>query len=390
MRRKIDARIGSVALVLLAAASAWGDPPPGYYASVNTSSPALLRSSLHAVIDDHTRFPYTSAGTDTWNILEAADQDPGNAANILDVYRNRSMVKFGGGMGPYNREHTWPNSYGFPDDGGTNYPYTDCHQLFLSDVGYNSDRGNLPYGDCAPGATERVTDVNGGQGGGSGMFPGNSNWFTAARWQTWNGRKGDVARAILYMDVRYEGGTHGITGAVEPDLIATDNTSLIVTTGGNAAVAYMGLLAVLVQWNAADPVDERERGRNDVVFGYQGNRNPFIDHPEWVDAIFDPSASDVAAGIVPRTAITRVYPNPMNPSTRVGFALAAPGVARIEVFSADGRLVRTLFDAPRPAGSFDIGWDGTDRHGVTAASGSYVVRLQSGTAVDTRRVVLLK
>ena len=111
------------------------------------AAPRRCAPTLHEVIDDHTRFPYTSSGTDTWNILEAADQDPANSANILDVYRNRSYVKFGGGTGPYNREHTWPNSYGFPDDGGTNYPYTDCHQLFLSDVGYNSDRANKPFGN---------------------------------------------------------------------------------------------------------------------------------------------------------------------------------------------------------------------------------------------------
>lgn len=387
--RRICVRSMFALAVVLATASAWADPPPGYYASVNTTSAALLRSTLHAVIDDHTRFPYTSGGTDTWNILEAADQDPGNAANILDVYRNRSLVKFGGGTGPYNREHTWPNSYGFPNDGGTNYPYTDCHHLFLCDVGYNSDRANLPYGDCAPGATERVTDVNDGQGGGSGVFPGNSNWFNGTVWQTWNARKGDVARAILYMDVRYEGGTHGVTGVVEPDLIVTDNAGLIVTTGGNAAVAYMGLLSVLVQWNAADPVDARERSRNDVVFGYQGNRNPFIDHPEWVNALFAPP-TDVTEGVPAITAILQVVPNPMNPSARVTFQLAAPGAARIDVFTASGRFVRTLVDQPRPAGSFDVRWDGTDRLGVAAASGSYVLRLQSGAAVDTRKVILVK
>ncbi len=245
------------------------------------AAPPRCGSTLHQIIDDHTRFPYTSSGTDTWNILELADQDPANAANILDVYRNRSYVKFGGGNGPYNREHTWPNSYGFPNDSGTNYPYTDCHQLFLCDVGYNSDRANKPFDDCGPGATERVTDVNDGEGG-----PGHSNWFNATYWQTWDGRLGDVARAVLYLDVRYAGGTHGVTGAAEPDLILTDDPALIVSTGGNAPVAYMGLLSTLLQWHVADPPDARERARNDVVYSFQGNRNPFIDHPQWVSGIF--------------------------------------------------------------------------------------------------------
>lgn len=273
------------------------DAPPGYYATVDPSTPQTLRATLHAVIDDHVRFPYTSSSTDTWDILEDADENPANASAILDVYRNRSLTKFGGGTGPYNREHTWPNSYGFPDDGGTNYPYTDCHHLFLSDVGYNSDRGNKPYGNVAAGSTERVTDFNDGEGGGSGVFPGNSNWFDATYWQTWNGRQGDVARALFYMDVRYEGGTHGVTGANEPNLILTDNPALIVTTGSNASVAYMGLLSVLLQWNALDPPDARERARNDAVQSYQGNRNPFIDHPEWVNAIFLPSTGPTITAI---------------------------------------------------------------------------------------------
>ena len=109
-------------------------PPSSYYSSVDTSSPSTLRASLHAVIDDHQRYPYTSSGTDTWDILEAAQEDPSNSNLILDIYRNEDYPKQGGGNSFYNREHSWPNSYGFPDDGGSNYPYTDCHVLFLCDI----------------------------------------------------------------------------------------------------------------------------------------------------------------------------------------------------------------------------------------------------------------
>jgi hypothetical protein len=88
-----------------------------------------------------------------------------------------------------------------------------------------------------------------------------------------------VARALFYLDVRYEG-THGATGVAEPDLILTDNRSLITTSGGvNASIAYIGLLSNLIAWNKADPVDDLERHRNDVVYSFQGNRNPFIDNP---------------------------------------------------------------------------------------------------------------
>lgn len=258
----------------------------GYYAGVNASSPTMLRITLHETIDDHQRYPYTATTTDTWDILEFADQDPLNAGRILDVYKNASYAKAGGGNTEYNREHTWPKSYGFPTDGSTNYPYTDTHMLFLSDSSYNSSRSNKPYANCTGTCTEHVTLSNGGVGGGSGVFPGFSNWANSTFWQTWSDRKGDVARAVLYMDVRYEGGTHGITGAAEPDLILTDDPGLIATTGSNTSIAYMGLLSEVLRWHAEDPVDEKERLRNEAVFSFQGNRNPFIDHPEWVACLF--------------------------------------------------------------------------------------------------------
>jgi len=292
----------AVSIVTLATAA----PPPGYYDSVDTSSAESLRATLHEVIDDHTRFPYTASSTDTWDILEAAQEDPADSSKIIDVYGNQSITKIGGGVGPYNREHTWPKSYGFPDDGDTNYPYTDCYQLFLCDSDYNSARSNKPYRFCNASCNEEPTVFNNAQGGGTGVYPGNSNWtsgsFTSGTWEVWHGRRGDIARAQFYLDVRYEGGTHGITGANEPDLILTDNESLIdnSNTGQNLSVAYMGMRSVLLQWHHEDPVDDWERNRNDVVASYQGNRNPFIDHPEWVDCIFE----DVCGGISAPTGLS--------------------------------------------------------------------------------------
>lgn len=276
----------------------------GYYARVNTSSPSQLRCSLHAIIRGHTAYPYSASTTDTWDILEIADEDPNNSSRILDVYRNRSYAKVtdraGTGTGiTFNREHTWPNSLGFGSQTGNlglpNAPYTDTHMLYLSDTGYNSDRGNKPYANCtqASGCTERVTEVNNASGGGSGVYPGNSNWFrtpdgNSGSFEAWGKRKGDLARAILYMAIRYEGGTHPTTGQNEPDLELTDNRSLIVIT--SSSPAYMGLLTDLLAWHQADPPDAAERARNEVIYSFQGNRNPFIDHPEWgTSALFTSS-----------------------------------------------------------------------------------------------------
>ena len=263
-----------------------GGTDGGYYDGIDSSSATALRASLHALIDDHTKIPYTATVTDTWDVLAFADEDPDHPADIRDIYRNAEYAKQAGGNTYYNREHTWPNSLGFPNDGPTNFPYTDLHMLMASDIAYNADRGNLAYGNCNASCTEYPTVVNDGRGGGTGSFPGHSNWSDGSIWQTWDGMKGNVARAVLYMDVRYEGGTNPTTGTAEPDLRLTDTRSLIAGTGGNATVAYMGLLSVLLQWNQQDPVDETERLRNDAIQSYQGNRNPFVDHPEWATCIY--------------------------------------------------------------------------------------------------------
>ncbi|MCK4565579.1 MAG: endonuclease [Verrucomicrobia bacterium] len=286
-----------ISLVIASPLAVLSAPPEGYYASAEGKTGGELRAVLHEIIDDHTRYPYTASSTDCWNILNDADEDPNNSSSILDLYKNASYAKITGGIGAYNREHTWPKSYGFPDDFSGNYPYTDCHHLMACDSSYNSSRSNMPYDTGSSNDTEKATDFNNGQGGGSGIYPGNSNWrsgaYESGRWETWIGRRGDVARALFYMDVRYEGGTHGGTEHSEPDLTLTDDRTLMEScnTGSNEAVGYMGMLSVLLKWHEEDPVDNNESNRNDVVYSYQGNRNPFVDRPEWVELVFVPRLS---------------------------------------------------------------------------------------------------
>lgn len=286
-----------------------------YYASVDATSASTLRNTLHALIDDHTAYQYsigsnncnaqspTTAACDVWDILEEAEQDLTESNKVLDVYRNRKYLKItdrSGATGPttYNREHTWPNSLGFNDlnglDGGGRpfSPYTDAHMLYASASDYNSNRGNKPYDNCSAACTENPTDLNHGAGGGTGTYPGNSNWVqgtdgNTGTYEVWGKRKGDVARAILYMDVRYEGGSAS-SGQPEPNLIVTNNRSLIQNTpsGQVPAEGYMGVLDTLIAWHNADPPDAQEVLRNEVVYKYQGNRNPFIDRPEWVACLW--------------------------------------------------------------------------------------------------------
>ncbi|NZA24975.1 endonuclease [Luteimonas sp. SJ-92] len=289
-----------------------GGDSGGYYGRVNPSSPEQLRCSLHHTIRGHTAYPYSGGGTDTWAILEIADEDPADPGRVRDVYRNGSYAKgdarAGTGSGAtYNREHTWPNSLGFGsrtgDRGLPHAPYTDAHMLYLSDTDYNAARGNRPFADCPASANcgERPTEANGGVGGGSGSYPGDSNWVRSpdgngGAFEVWGHRKGDIARAVMYMAIRYEGGADPVTGQSEPDLELTDDRSRIVVTSGSPA--YMGLLSTLLAWHAADPPDAAERERNQVIYSFQGNRNPFIDHPQWASAALFASAAPATCALL--------------------------------------------------------------------------------------------
>jgi endonuclease I len=275
--------------LLLDGADYWAVPltaPAGYYDTVDTTSPLSLRTTLHELIDDHVVYRYSTTETppaagfrvDTWDIIALADAHPEEADSTLDLYLNGTFARQLKGVmtSPrYDREHSWPKSLGFDNEGAP--AYTDCHHLFAAYSSYNSSRGNKPYGKCGSG-TCKPTETNLGQGG-----SGVCNTSCPQVWETWSGRRGDVARAMFYMAIRYEG-----DAPREPDLELTDTLSLITTSSAwqTQAVAYMGLLSVLVEWHAEDPVDDSERRRNSSVYLFQGNRNPFIDHPEWVAAVF--------------------------------------------------------------------------------------------------------
>ncbi len=285
-----------------------GSAPGDYYAGVDASTCVTLRSTLHDKIDDHTAYPYSHATLpDTWTVLEAADQDPLSASSVLEVYENASYAKAGGGNSNYNREHTWPNSYGFNNLSGVNgsgvpqsSAYVDTHMLYLSDIEYNSNRGSKPYANCpdTDGCSADATLAYNGFGGGAVTYAsGNHNWKKTAgseafgNYEVWNHRKGDMARAVLYMDIRYEGGAAAggnTVGQSEPDLIVTDDRNQILSSASSTTgPAYMGLKSTLLAWHQADPPDAHELLRNDVVFSFQGNRNPFIDHPEWAECLFN-------------------------------------------------------------------------------------------------------
>ncbi|TYS67661.1 ribonuclease [Sutcliffiella horikoshii] len=232
------------------------DPPPSYdsyYSSAEGKTGSALKTALHNIIDDHQTLSYDAV----WDALRNTDEDPANANNVLLLYTGRSQSKFmnGGGVNDWNREHVWAKSHG--DFGTTQGPGTDLHHLRPTDVTVNSSRGNLDFDN-----------------GGSQHSEAPGNYYDSDSWEPRDEVKGDVARMIFYMAVRYEGDSG------ELDLEINNYVN-------NGSAPYHGKLSVLLQWHAEDPVDAREIRRNNIIFeNYQGNRNPFIDHPEFAEMIW--------------------------------------------------------------------------------------------------------
>lgn len=231
------------------------DPPAyeEYYAAAEGKTGSNLKSALHNIIDDHTTLSYS----EVWGALRNTDEDPANANNVLLLYSGRSQSKFtnGGNVDDWNREHVWAKSHG--DFGTAQGPGTDLHHLRPTDVTVNSSRGNLDF------------DNGGGE---HREAPG--NYYDGDSWEPRDEVKGDVARMIFYMAVRYEGDS----GELDLELNNYVN---------NGSAPYHGKMSVLLEWHAEDPVDSREIRRNNIIFeDYQGNRNPFIDHPEWAGMIW--------------------------------------------------------------------------------------------------------
>ncbi|WP_237771548.1 endonuclease [Kribbella sp. ALI-6-A] len=232
-----------------------GDPgdPADYYANAIGKTGPALKSALHTIISNQTKLSYDQV----WTALKDTDQDPANPNNVILLYSGRSQSKTSNGGDPndWNREHVWAKSHG--DFGTATGPGTDVHHLRPEDVSVNGIRGNLDFDNG--GGT--VAECSGCAVDGDSFSP-----RAAVR--------GDVARMIFYMAVRYDGGD-GFAD-LEPNNLVN-----------NGSAPYIGKLSVLKAWSQADPPDAFEKRRNQVIFdNWQHNRNPFVDHPEWVASIW--------------------------------------------------------------------------------------------------------
>ncbi|MBK6767451.1 MAG: endonuclease [Ardenticatenales bacterium] len=218
-------------------------------------------------------------------ILTETEEDPATPENVIDIYFGESMnkvAKIGTPRRPWDIEHVWPSSRGFAEEGACNVPLSDAHHLFAAHPIANGSSGhsNHPFDDCHHDCTPMPSGTPSPNQNQRGEDADGRDVF-----EVWIERRGDIARALFYMDVRYDGGP---TSAVMPSAGACDDEPKLQlgenvpeSSGGppfDEIVRY-GRLSTLVRWALQDQVDGRERRRNDIIGrrDMQGNRNPFID-----------------------------------------------------------------------------------------------------------------
>ncbi|MCG8378800.1 MAG: endonuclease, partial [Proteobacteria bacterium] len=226
-----------------------------YYDGTEGLTGEALKKKLHEIIRDH---PVRSYSEFRDVILPDLDEDPNNSSNIILFYKNNSIPKadFANDDDSWNREHTWPTSHGFSNTSDT--AYTDIHNLRPSDASVNTSKSNKDFDEI-----DHTPENEQGEAP--------DTYTNDDFWEPRDEIKGDVARILFYMDVRYN--------SDRLDLKLVDRESF-------SDDPEIGVLYTLIKWHELDPVDNAEITRHEGAVGYQGNRNPFIDHPEWVESIW--------------------------------------------------------------------------------------------------------
>lgn len=269
------------------------DPHYDYYLSAYGLVGEAFRQALHDIIDGHQAFSYTPT---LWTILQDADECPTNAAQVQLVYlqTGRDKNNNGAAAGQWNREHVWPQSHGTGNPYGSGDPdpdwpsSVDAHNLKPSDVTVNALRSNLDF------------DAGGEPVAGAPASCRTTGWT----FEPPDAAKGDIARILFYMDVRYAGDEEN-----EPDLELVDSGATVGT--------QLGRLSTLMQWHFLDPPDDFERNRNETIYaGWQGNRNPFVDHPEWALELWE-YRRIIATRAGPGGSISPENPEVLYPSNQV-------------------------------------------------------------------------
>jgi endonuclease I/uncharacterized protein (DUF2147 family) len=255
-----------------------------YYDGAKDKSGFELKTALYDIIKGHNTQTYG----DLWTFMSTYSLDTyyENDNSILDIYTenpsasdsfnftstNDQCGNYSVEGDCYNREHSFPKSW-FDDK----YPmYTDVHHIFATDGKVNGYRSNFPYGEVE---TATFTSSNGSKLGSPTAELVALGFTGDTVFEPIDEFKGDLARAYFYMATRYEKtiGSWATNSA---------NAEAVIIDGNTEVVFEPWVVAMLKRWNENDPVSPKEQYRNDAAFQYQGNRNPFVDHPEYVNEIW--------------------------------------------------------------------------------------------------------
>ena len=315
-------------LFLLVSSIGFAQIPSNYYDSANGLSGFALKTQLKSIISNgHTARTYdqlydgsgvsgsngyvdthsdidVTGGTNYENdgtVLDFYSENPTGA----DPYNFTHNVDEGGNQNSegdcYNREHLVPKS-----SFNSNYPMqSDIHHVIPTDCRVNNYRSSYPFGNV--GSANLVSD-NGSKRGTS-VMPG----YSGIVFEPIDEFKGDIARALLYFATRYESTVDGYT-------------SFDMFNGTEDQVFFPWAIDVLLDWhNNIDPVDQRERERNKAAFNFQGNANPFVDHPEYADLIWNPTP-DIEA---PTNPTNLVASNPTDNSITLSWTASNDNIGVI-------------------------------------------------------------
>lgn len=312
--------VPTLALLYCLTSGLAGQVPAGYYDSASGLTGKALQQALHDIIDGHTQLEYS----DLWQCYSTSDIKA-DRVTVWDIYSDKpggtsayNYTIFTKQCGTYqkegdcyNREHSFPKSW-FNDAPPM---YTDLVHIYPTDGWVNNKRGNLPYGETA---SATWTSTNGSMVGPSSVQGYSGNVFEPI-----DEYKGDLARTYLYIATRYYG---------EDNLWPGSD----MTTG---AQPKPWALPMLLAWHRADAVSVKEQNRNNEVYKYQANRNPFIDDPLFAEKIWG-TLNPVEAIEEDRMSLT-LYPNPAQDWMTISISGYACSGIEAFVYDAGGCLVQT-------------------------------------------------
>jgi endonuclease I len=251
-----------------------------YYDNISSQTGYSLKTELHNLINNHTGQGYSALWTFYENhsldvyfekdgsILDIYSENPTSSDSYTFTKVSDQCGNYSGEGGCYNREHTFPKSW----FGGKVEPMnSDVHHIYATDGFVNSKRSGFPFGEVA---TASFTSTNNSKLGSATTTLG----YNGTVFEPIDEFKGDLARAYFYMAARYE----NVISSWQNNSVYGD----AILDGSSGQVFELWQLEMLKRWHTNDPVSQKEIDRNEAAFGHQGNRNPFVDHPEYVDSIW--------------------------------------------------------------------------------------------------------